>query len=347
MSTGEIYVLTAKEATAPVIDPWNNVVQEDLAPFIQFHGLQPTEEIQALLNNEKLRPLAKSAVSGTGITDDVIGFLQNKPSSVVAISGFDTAGDLHFGNLLVLKQLMILGQKGCQVRIPLADLEAIAARGEDSKTSEDRANSTMIPNLIQLGFKAESVYIRSAVPRILDMMAVVSRGTSPDKMEKLYGRALSGPELFSLTFMAADLLRPQTEGIKHTIAVYGIDEAPHIKAINQIAVDVGLKPIAGLFSPLVPSKQNSLIKMSKSLQKRGANLSLTATVEDARDTVTQYEVQDPCMVKSLRKHFLIGSVLREDAVDCDRECSACRRESGAAMFGFMANKNLIQKLANS
>jgi len=347
MSTGENFALTSGEVTKPAIDPWNNVVQEDLAPFIEFHGLQKTEEVHALLGNSRFAPLAKSIVSALELTNEVIDTLRASPEKVVAISGFDTAGDLHLGNMLALKQLMILGEKGCQVRIPLADLEAIAARGEDVAAAKDRAQSTMIPNLVQLGFKEENVYVRSNVPRILDLMAVVSRGASPDKLEQLYGRKLSGPESFSLMFMAADLLRPQTEGALHTIAVYGIDEAPHIKAINQIAAEIGFRPITGIFNPLVPSKQNASVKMSKSLQRKGANLSLTSSPDEARDDVAQYDVQTPCMVKALRRHFLIGTVLRKDATECDLDCGPCRRESGAAMYGFMAGKSIIKKLANT
>jgi tryptophanyl-tRNA synthetase len=347
MSTGENFVLTSAEVAAPVIDPWNNVVQEDLAPFIEYHKLQTTAEVQELLSDSQFAPLAKSAVSAIELTSEVVDTLRSNPSSVVAISGFDTAGDLHFGNLVVLKQLMILGSKGCQIRIPLADLEAIAARGDEVAASKKRAQSTMLPNLIQLGFKAESVYIRSSISGILDLMALVSRGTSPEKLEQIYGRKLNGPETFSLTFMAADLLRPQTEGIKHTIAIYGIDEAPHIKAINQIAADIGFDPIVGIFNPLVPSRRNASIKMSKSLQKKDANLSLTSSPEEVRDDVANYDVQDPCMVKSLRHHFLIGSVLRKDTTECDLECKGCKRESSAAMFGFMSSKQIIQKLANT
>ena len=326
--------------TNNITTSWNNFVSADWSKFISDHNLQSLEEIKSIMGTPSLAGLSEAIVAGEHINSELVSILENDPSEVTAISGFDSAGRLHMGNALVLKQISFLKDKGCKVRLALVDSEAVAVRGLTPDQALEIAEKSMFPTLQEIGFEQESIYIRSRVVGISNIMAKLSQGFDLEEMEKLYGHSLSFAEQYSILFMAADLLRPQIEeGTLHTIALYGIDEAPHIKAINRIATNLGMQPIAGLFNPLIPATSPNQ-KMSKSLDETGVNISLSDTPDFASEQIERYEVLDTqkCMVLGLRRHFLKGAMNLSEEEICTLQCGECKTQSASAMKAVMARK---------
>lgn len=315
---------------------WNNEFSSNWDEFISRHGLQPRCELSKIISLPELGGIQNAIISGLNITDDLVDNLISKPQKVQIISSYDTAGPIHLGNTLVLRQVKAFLQLGCSVRIPLVDAEAVAVRGLSPADAVKMAEESMIPVIRNAGFENADVYVRSKVPGIVNYMAQLSGAISKKEQEEIYGHELDFPKLYANLYMAADLLRPQLEGhTGHTLVIYGIDEAPHMKVVNQIALKNNLKPVSGLFSPLIPGLVSGK-KMSKSLVSAGANISLNQNPSEARDIIMSYFPDSPetCMVLRLREYFLMKA-LGDEAL-CSLECQSCKVQSADVMPIFLS-----------
>lgn len=315
---------------------WNNEFSSHWEDFISRHHLQDRAAISKLADLPQFSNIQNALIAGLNITDELISTLQNNPKNVQIISSFDTAGPIHLGNALVLRQLKAFLRLGCPVRIPLVDAEAVAVRGLSPVDAVKMAEESMIPVIKKAGFEDADVYVRSKVPGIVNYMAQLSGAIRKDEQERIYGHELDFSKLFANLYMAADLLRPQLEGsAAHTLVVYGIDEAPHMNVVNQIAIENNLKPVSGLFSPLIPGLVPGK-KMSKSLVGQGANISLNQDPSEARNTLLAYSPDGPetCMILRLREYFLMKAIGCETL--CSLECSGCKTRSADAIPVFLA-----------
>lgn len=310
---------------------WNNVYSPEWDDFIKHHALQDRSSFSSLLEFQGLNATRDAIIAGLNIHEELVSTLKSSPQDVQIISSYDTAGPLHFGNALVLRQLKAFLNMGCRVRIPLVDAEAVAVRGLTPDQAVRMAEETMIPVLNKAGFEKADIYVRSKVSGIANYMAQLSVAVSKEDQEEIYGHEMDFAKLYSNLYMAADLLRPQLEeGRQHTLVIYGIDEAPHMKVVNQIADKMGLRPISGLFSPLIPGLLNGK-KMSKSLATSGANIALNNTPDEAHDKILAYNpvLPEGCMVKRLREYFLMRAIGEKEV--CSLQCGSCKQESADAM----------------
>ncbi|MPZ15927.1 MAG: hypothetical protein GEU73_16150 [Chloroflexi bacterium] len=301
------------------LDPWANRLPDRYGDLVAQLGLVALNDV----DRAAYPWLRSSTIAGTADIRATLERVARAPQSVTVRSGFDSAGDLHLGNLLVLNQVRTAQDLGCKVEISIADLEAVAARGDSPQAAAARARGSFSETFRRLGFGPQHVAVRSENPAILPGMAVAANAISNDALLRNYHRHLQPGEIFAVLFMASELLRPPDSGSSTVIAVYGVDEALHINAINAIADASGRPRISALFSRLMPSRVAKDRKMSKSAEKHAYNVPLTLSPESARRAFAGYKVRDPCMVTSVRADLLAGPYgLKEEEI-CSLRCAEC------------------------
>lgn len=302
--------------------PWANEIDAPL-PQDFASAQEHVASFRAAFRSPNARRGAIVAVLGPWRS--ALETIHSESASVVAISGFDSAGDLHLGNLIVLQDLSFLKSRGCSIRIPIVTLEAVAARNATPQDARARALESILPTLIRLGFSDDEIYLRSEVEDILELMALVSSVLRPRDLLDVYGEALSPGQLFSSLFMIADILRPLVETpAASVIALYGIDEIAHIRLANVAAGRLGLPEVTGIFSELLPARRGKRIKMSKSLAKHYYNIPLTFSPQEVSEAISQYVIHEPCMIRCVRRVLTTDLNQRPE---CDLRCGECKSET--------------------
>jgi len=281
-----------------IVDPWANkkTITVDSSVLKTYNLQHPNEFVAS--NLLKGSVVERAVVAGENIDNSLLDKIKNDPKKVAVFAGFDTAGSLHIGSGLILQQLKHYKSLGCSIKLPLVDHEAISARGSSIEEAKDKAKESCIPVLHQLGFDNSEVYLRSSVPEILDYVSLFSSKIEFEDVENIYGRKVSPGEYIAILIMAADLLRLTKD--YSVLAIYGIDEMPHIKFTNFLAEKCNLPKISGTFSTLIPGLGNK--KMSKSLPKQ--NIFLDDSKEEIKNKLKNHPNTNTKIMQTVSTIFL-------------------------------------------
>lgn len=224
-----------------MINPWSST-EIDYDKLINHFGIKEISGEFDKLNN--ISPLMRRGVIfGHRGFENIVKDIKNKKDFAV-VSGMMPSGRMHIGHKMVVDQLKWYDSLGAYLSLPIADMEAYAARGTDFKESKRLAIEEYLSNYIALGLNLKKdnihVYLQSEYEELKDLTFKLSKKVTFNEMKAIYG--FSGSTNIAHTYVplvqVSDILIPQLPelgGPKNVVVPVGPDQDPHIRLTRDIA----------------------------------------------------------------------------------------------------------------
>jgi tryptophanyl-tRNA synthetase len=226
-----------------LITPWDVSDNIDYKKTMENFGIKPINEIIKSIENPHYL-MRRGIIFGHRDFERIVDAMKNKKKFAV-VSGMMPSGRMHFGHKMIVDQLLYYQDYNAEIHIPIADMEAYAARGMDFETTKKLAVEEYITNYIALGLNPEkiNVYLQSKYNKVKDLAYILSKRTNLSEMRAIYGFGgeTNIGHLFAPLIQVADILHPQLEDDLKTsreipvVVPVGIDQDPHIRLTRDIA----------------------------------------------------------------------------------------------------------------
>ena len=224
-----------------LIDPWTSV-NMDYNKLIKEFGIN---KISDMINDiKKPQKLMKRGVIFGHREFNEINNLINNNKDFAVVSGMMPSGQMHIGHKMVVDQLKWYQNIGAMLSLPIADLEAYAARGISFEKGREIAINEYLTNWIALGLNLEkenvNVYLQSNNKLLHNLSFKSSYKTNFSQLKAIYGfeNSTNIAHMQSPLMQVADILLPQLQefgGPKKVVVPVGIDQDPHIRLTRDIA----------------------------------------------------------------------------------------------------------------
>jgi tryptophanyl-tRNA synthetase len=219
---------------------------EEYKPMLKEFGI---DLMQPLLGNIK-KPhylYARDVVIGQRDFTAVLEAMDKKKPFAV-VTGANPSGRLHFGNKLFLDQALWFQQNGAEVFIPISNEETyVFKKAQTIEQATKNAISTVIPNIIALGFDPEKthIFISTQTPKIYELAMTLSAKLTVSTLNAIFGFNASTPpgQVFYGVVQMAHILLPQIKefgGPKPVVVPIGIDQDPYMRLSRDVAERAGM-----------------------------------------------------------------------------------------------------------
>jgi len=346
-----------------IVDPWGKDLVEDYNRLIKEFGMQPFD------NNIFTEPnLQMRRGVNFGIQDgaQIASAIKEKKPYYVLSGIMPSSEKIHLGTETVIQNIRYFQDHGAKTFVLIADVESQATRGVSLEEGKKRALEFHIPAYIALGLDIEKTnfYLQSENKQVSNLAAICSQKITENEFRAIYGSVHPAKVMSAFTQMG-DILYPQLKEKMPGIIPVGIDQAPHIRMVRDVARR--LKNEYGFFLPSAlynkyTSALDGSFKMSKSGDTIGKleipekdiagiekkiNKALTggrATREEQR--AKGGEIQKCIVYEYCKNHFIkddkILSNMFEECVGGKNLCGECKAKYGvpyAKEFYENFNKN--------
>ena len=226
---------------ADLIDPWASF-SLDYDKLVNQFGIGKISDIVEDIKNPQL--LMKRGVIFGHREFNEINKLINENKDFVVVSGMMPSGQMHIGHKMVVDQLKWYQDMGAMLSLPIADLEAYAARDMSFEKGREIAVNEYLTNWIALGLDLEkdnvNVYLQSQNQALQTLAFKSANKTNFSQLKAIYGfeNSTNIAHVQSPLMQVADILLPQIEefgGPKKVVVPVGIDQDPHIRLTRDIA----------------------------------------------------------------------------------------------------------------
>ena len=346
---------------ADLIDPWASF-SLDYDKLVNQFGIGKISDIVGDIENPQ-KLMKRGVIFGHREFDEIIKLINQKKDFAV-VSGMMPSGQMHIGHKMVVDQLKWYQSKGAMLSLPIADLEAYAARDKSFEEGREIAVNEYLTNWIALGLDLEddnaNVYLQSQ-NTVLQKLAFKSAiKTNFSQLRAIYGfeNSTNIAHVQAPLFQVADILLPQTEefgGPKKVVVPVGIDQDPHIRLTRDIAHKLneseGFITSASTYHRFLTGLTGD--KMSSS--KPSTAIYLNDTTKDAvkkvktaktggRETLKEQEELggevDKCVIyEMLLYHFIDDDSelekIRQDCLNGTLRCGDCKMKTAELMEKFM------------
>jgi tryptophanyl-tRNA synthetase len=282
------------------------------------------------------------------------------------VSGMMPSGKMHIGHKMIVDQLIWYQKKGADIYIPIADMEAYAARGIDFEESKELAISEYLTNYIALGLDVKkkniSIYLTSQNQKVTDLAYRLAKKVTFNEMRAIYGfsGSTNPAHMYVPMIQVADILHPQLSecgGPKPTVVPVGPDQDPHIRLTRDIAERFKNKYkfiapsstyhrfITGLTGDkMSSSKPKTAIFLSDSPET--AEKKVKSAKSGGRENLDEQRelggIPEECVVYELLVYHLVESdeELKELYHDCKSGnimCGECKMKAANIMRKFFEN----------
>ncbi len=346
---------------ADLIDPWASF-SLDYDKLVNQFGIGKISDIVEDIKNPQL--LMKRGVIFGHREFNEINKLINENKDFAVVSGMMPSGQMHIGHKMVVDQLKWYQDMGAMLSLPIADLEAYAARDMSFEKGREIAVNEYLTNWIALGLDLEkdnvNVYLQSQNQALQTLAFKSANKTNFSQLKAIYGfeNSTNIAHVQSPLMQVADILLPQIEefgGPKKVVVPVGIDQDPHIRLTRDIAhrlhEETGfLQPastyhrfLTGLTGDkMSSSKPNTAIYLNddtKSVVKK-----IKSAKTGGRETLKEQEELggevDKCVIyEMLLYHFIEDDSelekIRTDCLNGTLRCGECKARTADLMEKFM------------
>lgn len=224
-----------------MIDPWASS-SVDYEKLVNQFGIQRISDIINDIKNPQ--KLMKRGVIFGHRDFDIINNKINKNEEFAVVTGMMPSGQMHIGHKMIVDQLKWYQDKGAMLSLPIADLEAYAARGISFEKAREITINEYLTNYIALGLDLEkdnvNIYLQSENMPLQKLSFQASRKTNYNQLKAIYGfnESTNIAHMQAPLMQVADILIPQIEefgGPKNVVVPVGIDQEPHIRLTRDIA----------------------------------------------------------------------------------------------------------------
>ncbi len=158
------------------------------------------------------------------------------------LTGLMPSGRMHLGHKMVIDQVKWFQERGGDVTIAVADLEAHATRGLSLTECRRTALDEYVTNYAALGLDVEktSVYFQSMRPIVQRLGFTLGKRTNLSEFEAIYGFRgdTNLAHVQAPLVQAGDILHPQLDeygGLRPIVVPVGVDQDPHLRLTRGLA----------------------------------------------------------------------------------------------------------------
>ena len=346
---------------ADLIDPWASF-SLDYDKLVNQFGIGKISDIVGDVKNPQ-RLMKRGVIFGHREFNEINKLInQNKDFAVV--SGMMPSGQMHIGHKMVVDQLKWYQDMGAMLSLPIADLEAYAARNISFEKGREIAVNEYLTNWIALGLDIEkdnvNVYLQSQNQALQTLAFKSANKTNFSQLKAIYGfeNSTNIAHVQAPLMQVADILLPQLEefgGPKKVVVPVGIDQDPHIRLTRDIAHRLHeeegfLQPastyhrfLTGLTGDkMSSSKPNTAIYLND--DTKSAVKKVKSAKTGGRETLKEQEELggevDKCVIyEMLLYHFIDDdeelAQIRQDCLNGTLRCGDCKMKTAALMEKFM------------
>ncbi len=224
-----------------MIDPWGSSII-DYDKLTQQFGIKAFGDVVGEIEDPS-KLMKRGIIFGQRDYKKITDALKNG-DDFATMTGMMPSGKMHIGHKMVVDQLKWYQQKGSDIFLSIADMEAYAARGISSVKSRELALEEYIINYIALGLDVEAdnfhIYLQSQNDDVKDLAYTIGRKVTFSQMRSIYGfdNSTNVAHIYTPLLQVADILHPQLEkygGPKSVIVPVGPDQDPHIRLTRDLA----------------------------------------------------------------------------------------------------------------
>lgn len=355
-----------------MLDPWT-ADAFDYDKLVKQFGIKDFEDELNKIDNPH-RLMRRKVIFGQRDFDKITNLINsNKPFAVV--SGMMPSGQMHIGHKMVVDQLKWYQDHGAKLSLPIADMEAYAARGISFEKGKELAVNEYLTNYIALGLDLTKddvdVYLQSQNQVLKDLSFRASLKTNFSEMKAIYGftNSTNLAHVNSPLMQVADILIPQVEengGPINTVVPVGIDQDPHLRLTRDIA-----NKLHDELGFLVPSSTYHRFltgltgaKMSSSKPKTAIFLNdetkdavkkLKSAKTGGRESLQEQKEKggqpDQCVIFEVLLYHLMDDdkeleKVKEECLNGTLLCGDCKNRTCQLLSEFMDDLHIKQEEAN-
>lgn len=346
---------------ADLIDPWASFTLDYDKLVNQFGIGKISEMIKDVKNPQRL--MQRGVIFGHREFNEINNLInQNKDFAVV--TGMMPSGQMHIGHKMVVDQLKWYQDMGAMLSLPIADLEAYAARGMSFENGRQIAVNEYLTNWIALGLDLEkdnvNVYLQSQNKQLQTLAFKAANKTNFSQLKAIYGfeNSTNIAHVQAPLMQVADILLPQIEefgGPKKVVVPVGIDQDPHIRLTRDIAhrlhEETGFIQPASTYhrfltgltgDKMSSSKSNTAIYLND--DTKSAVKKVKSAKTGGRETLKEQEELggevDKCVIyEMLLYHFIDDDSelekIRTECLNGTLRCGDCKQRTAELMEKFM------------
>jgi tryptophanyl-tRNA synthetase len=231
------------------ITPWEVKGDIDYSKLIKDFGLKTLDGVKlpkVFLDNVLFR---RGLIYAHRDFDKILDAIKNKKPFVM-MTGLMPSGKMHFGHLMVAKQMVFYQKMGAKIYITVADIEAYNSRIPDMKKLREVAIEEYLTNYVALGLDLKKCDFYFQSKRSLDgaksnayysLSNMLARHATFNEFKAVYGKISPGKMASSL-LQASDMLHaqlPEFEGKAMPVVIpVGSDQDPHIRLARDICTRI-------------------------------------------------------------------------------------------------------------
>lgn len=318
-----------------MISPWASELPADYERLMREFGIESFPELLPQIPNPHLL-MRRGVIFGHRDFGRVLEAMKSG-SPYAVMTGLMPSGPMHLGHKMVIDELKWFQERGAEIFLCVADVEAHVMRGLSLEEAERIAVEEYLSNYLALGLDLERchLYFQSRSRRVKDLSLTLGTMVNFSELRAIYGFTgeSKASHIFYPLLDASDILHvqlPEFGGPRPTVVPVGVDQDPHLRLARDLASRAGLVPPSSIYHRLMRGLTGG--KMSSS-QPRTAIL-LGDSAEKVRKKVwdaftggqpTEKEHRerggDPrqCVVFELMVYHLI-----EDDAELVRVSESCR-----------------------
>lgn len=340
-----------------LIDPWASF-SVDYDKLVNQFGIQLVSDMIGDVKNP-VRLMERGVIFGHR-DFDIINEKINKNEDYAVVTGMMPSGQMHIGHKMVVDQLKWYQDKGAMLSLPIADMEAYAARDMSFEKAREITVNEYLANYIALGLDLEkdnvNIYLQSQNEDLHKLSYKASRKTNFSQLKSIYGFTPSTniAHVQAPLLQVADILLPQIEefgGPKKVVVPVGIDQDPHIRLTrdiaNRLSEELGFIPPASTYHRFLTGLSGDKMSSSKPAtaiylnddSKTAAKKVKTAKTGGRESLKEQQEFGgevDKCVVYEMFVYHLIDDdkeleKIREQCLDGTLRCGDCKAHASELM----------------
>jgi len=357
---------------ADLIDPWASFSLDYDKLVNQFGIGKITDIIKNIKNPQNL--MKRGVIFGHREFNEINNLINQKKEYAV-VSGMMPSGQMHIGHKMVVDQLKWYQDTGAMLSLPIADLEAYAARNMSFEKGKDIAINEYLTNWIALGLNLEkdnvNVYLQSQNTPLQHLAFKSANKTNFSQLKAIYGfeNSTNIAHVQAPLVQVADILLPQIEefgGPKKVVVPVGIDQDPHIRLTRDIArrlhEETGFIQPASTYHRFLTGLTGDKMSSSKPATAIYLNDDTKTAVKKVkscktggRETLKEQEELggevDKCVIyEMLLYHFIDDDKelekIRHDCLNGTLRCGECKQKTAELMEKFMDDLHEKQIEAN-
>lgn len=224
---------------APTLDPWGRAQVKDYGDLVRSFGIAPFEPLLARVP-KPMRLMARRIIFGHRDYDRVLEAMAAK-RPFGAITGFMPSGPAHLGAKMVMEEMVYHQERGGDVTVAIADMEAHAVRGVPWERCREWGVEEYLLSLVALGLKPHRarIYFQSENRQVQDLAFRLAKEANYSELKAIYGFTgeTTLAHMLCPAVQAADILAPQLPengGPRPLVVPVGVDQDPHIRLTRDM-----------------------------------------------------------------------------------------------------------------